>query len=401
MTTSERYILHNFDPAPKHFFRNASMLEQTHAVDARTGEEVAVPDVDILTAGIPCVDESSLNQGGRKTRKGFRKGKGATGKCWKHLKGYVTKHKPKIVVVENVRGLQHKVASASSSTSALDSITNDMAELGYVHVMLPMDAVESFLPQTRYRIYLVFVRNDVQDIAAQPLSKFGVRSGCLQTFADGVLDALKGYAAPLLEFLNGLDKNAPVLPDTLDEFDICVPERRVRQMTTRANHSKYSDDSDDDGGGSDSASSSSSSVEQKCVDWLDRHKKYYLDHDMRWPSCLPAAFFAIPGAMTMIRGLSPRQLDALSFHIKRHGACDSDIPMVFDLSQGIHRLPFDLDKSPCVCPNSILVLVSSKVVHLLTAEEMLKLQGVFIDEFDKPLNISAGRKRKRSKAEAS
>ena len=137
----QAYIERNF--APPILFRDAEQLQFDIATTAY-GAEVPVPGgVDILIAGTSCKDASSLNN----HKQDLRFGSGESTRTYRGMLGWVTKHRPGIVVLENVCGAPWRL------------MCEDFNEIGYqATYRQDLDTKKYYCPQTRTRGYLVAMR---------------------------------------------------------------------------------------------------------------------------------------------------------------------------------------------------------------------------------------------------
>lgn len=114
------------------------------------GNKNILPDIDSLMFGFPCNDYSSVG-----------KQKGLNG-CYGPLYSYGVKamraYKPKVFVAENVDGL-----SSANEGYALVKILKEFADSGY-HITPNLYKFEEYgVPQTRHRIIIVGIRNDLYE----------------------------------------------------------------------------------------------------------------------------------------------------------------------------------------------------------------------------------------------
>lgn len=114
-----------------------------------------MPTADILLGGFPCQDFSSS---GPKT--GLS---GERGKLYKALTRYMHCHRPKIVVGENVPHLGRLAGGAY-----LNHILNDFEAAGYSFEVWDIHCPSYGLPQSRRRLFLVGVRNDLSGFPIRP-----------------------------------------------------------------------------------------------------------------------------------------------------------------------------------------------------------------------------------------
>lgn len=124
--------------------------------DVRTLEIPQVSDLDILTAGFPCQPFS--NAGNRRGLKDSR------GSLYEMCLEYVRQLRPKIVLLENVRGI---LTIQGRRGKLIEDICGALAEMGYqVHFKL-VDAADYGVPQHRLRVFIMAV--------AEPVAPSGFR----------------------------------------------------------------------------------------------------------------------------------------------------------------------------------------------------------------------------------
>ncbi|KAK7207152.1 hypothetical protein BZA70DRAFT_270604 [Myxozyma melibiosi] len=131
----QAYIERNFKPPV--LFRDVVELGEDEAMTAY-GSMVTVPgDIDILIAGTSCVDFSTLNN-----LKKTLEDQGESGRTYRGMCRYVTKHNPTIVVLENVCG------------APWTDIVGHFEEMGYDAQSVKLDSKDYYIPHTRNRVYL-------------------------------------------------------------------------------------------------------------------------------------------------------------------------------------------------------------------------------------------------------
>lgn len=114
-----------------------------------------LPSAEVLTGGFPCQDFSSS---GSKT--GF---KGQRGQLYKVLSRYMRQHRPKIVIGENVPHLARLRGGIY-----LKTILREYAEEGYSFDVWDLYAPDYGLAQSRRRLFLIGVRNDLIGFPVKP-----------------------------------------------------------------------------------------------------------------------------------------------------------------------------------------------------------------------------------------
>ncbi|KAJ1020386.1 hypothetical protein NDA13_005705 [Ustilago tritici] len=139
----QAYIERNFSPPI--LFRDVTELGGKKAHTAY-GALVHVPgDVDILIAGTSCVDYSHLNN----SKKGLNDG-GESGRTFRGMLQWVMRHKPILVILENVKN--------APWVGVAETI---VAEAGYdVGFSNTFDTKNYYIPHTRQRGYLLACRNN-------------------------------------------------------------------------------------------------------------------------------------------------------------------------------------------------------------------------------------------------
>lgn len=116
--------------------------------------------IDILTGGFPCQD---LSHAGKRLglRPGTRSG------LWEHMAYAIDRLRPRLVIIENVRGLLSADAhsdlerdcwcmgeTAGSPLRALGAVLGDLAELGFDARWTSIRAAEAGAPHGRLRVFI-------------------------------------------------------------------------------------------------------------------------------------------------------------------------------------------------------------------------------------------------------
>ncbi len=111
-------------------------------------DEKDIPNFDILLAGFPCQPFSIAGY-----RKGFEDTRGT---LFFHIARIINYHKPKIVFLENVKGL--KTHNKGQTYKVIEHTLN---ELGYNVYTKVLNAKDYGVPQNRERIYIIGFRENV------------------------------------------------------------------------------------------------------------------------------------------------------------------------------------------------------------------------------------------------
>lgn len=124
---------------------------ETPSGDITTIETVSVPDLDILLAGFPCQPFSSIGR-----REGFAHP--TQGTLFFDVQRFIADKKPQAFLLENVKGLVTHDGGATLST-----IIEVLVELGYRVWAKVLNAVDYGVPQSRERIYIVGIKNEIAE----------------------------------------------------------------------------------------------------------------------------------------------------------------------------------------------------------------------------------------------
>jgi DNA (cytosine-5)-methyltransferase 1 len=154
-----------FDSAPsrilEHHFPGVPNYGDINQVDFR-----AIEPVDILTGGFPCQD---LSLAGKRAglKDGTRSG------LWSEFARAIEEIRPRMVVIENVRGLLSANAEngmeypdevvgnlrGRSPLRAIGAVLGDLADLGYDAKWTGVRAADAGAPHNRFRIFIVAFPN--------------------------------------------------------------------------------------------------------------------------------------------------------------------------------------------------------------------------------------------------
>ncbi|KAJ3177421.1 hypothetical protein HDU87_004440 [Geranomyces variabilis] len=138
----QAYIERNF--APPLLFRDICDLGNDFAPTAYGALRVVPGNVDVLVSGTSCVDFSNLNN-----QKKSLTDKGESGKTFRGMMRYVAKHRPSIIIMENV-------CSAEWKTEIVPAIEKENYHVLTVH----LDTKLYYIPHTRTRGYLFAVAKE-------------------------------------------------------------------------------------------------------------------------------------------------------------------------------------------------------------------------------------------------
>jgi DNA (cytosine-5)-methyltransferase 1 len=110
----------------------------------------SIPKAEVLIGGFPCQEFSSCGPlGGLESERG---------RLYQTLITYMNRHRPVIVVGENVINLERM-----DNGAVLEIIKTDLAKVGYKVEVWKVFAPDYGVPQRRARLFFICVRNDIQE----------------------------------------------------------------------------------------------------------------------------------------------------------------------------------------------------------------------------------------------
>ena len=116
--------------------------------DLRTRDNKSAPCVDVYHAGFPCQSFSTAGKG-----RGMRDPRGA---LVLNILQYIQLQSPKVVILENVRGL------VTRHRDVLDMVTKRLKKFGYNVYWQVLNAKDHGLPHNRERLFIVGIRVDCE-----------------------------------------------------------------------------------------------------------------------------------------------------------------------------------------------------------------------------------------------
>ncbi|KAJ3734990.1 hypothetical protein DFJ43DRAFT_63932 [Lentinula guzmanii] len=134
----QAYIERNFHPPL--LFRDVCELGNDKAHTAYGALATVPGNVDLLVAGTSCVDYSNLNN-----EKQDIDANGESGRTFRGMMGWVTKHRPPVVILENV------------CSAPWDRVKEKFEKHDYSAFHIRVDTKQYYIPHTRTRVYLIAV----------------------------------------------------------------------------------------------------------------------------------------------------------------------------------------------------------------------------------------------------
>jgi SNF2 family DNA or RNA helicase/site-specific DNA-cytosine methylase len=321
----QQYIARNFDPET--LFRDAENMGDDFAPNVY-GNLKEIVRCDVLVAGTSCKDCSSLNA----HKQDLREGRGESTRTYRGMLRYVTKHRPTIVVLENVSGAPWK------------HMVNDFHSIGYDSSFTRADTKKYGLPQTRCRGYLVAIaRTDEQQGTSDTVAaEWVLLMKNMQTTLDTTVD----------QYLFAPDH--PIIQGLRHRWSTYTPFRNVAWVRCQARHAKIRIEEN-------------LGFERWLTNWQENVRPHFLD--MFWNDY----FNTIQ---------TNRVFDLLEINFLRElkqTGCDARFKaIVWDLSQNPDRgsrAKFGL--TGCLTPRGMMFL--TKRGGPIVGAEMLSLQGLPAD----------------------
>jgi DNA (cytosine-5)-methyltransferase 1 len=135
---------------------NLNLNTNAHVSDLSKVPTSELPIAQILTGGFPCQDFSSS---------GLKKGMSTErGQLFTVLRDYMKLHKPLIAVGENVPFLEKL-----DNGIALKTIKKEFEKVGYKVQVWKIYCPDYGLPQSRTRLFIICVRNDIEGFPDHPV----------------------------------------------------------------------------------------------------------------------------------------------------------------------------------------------------------------------------------------
>lgn len=131
--------------AQKTYFENFNILPEG---DITKIDESTIPEHDILCAGFPC---QAFSISGKQS--GFED---ARGTLFFDVARIINEKKPKLVFMENVRNF-----ASHDNGKTIEVVKQTLFELGYTFDYALLNSSDFGLPQSRQRIYMIAIRNDL------------------------------------------------------------------------------------------------------------------------------------------------------------------------------------------------------------------------------------------------
>ena len=160
--------------------------ENKNLGDIRKVDIDSLPNVDMITHGSPCQDFSVAG-----SQKGANEGSGTRSSLMWHTVQIIEKTNPKYVIWENVRNVL-----SDNHIHNFKKYKEKLRQLGYTNKAKVINAKHWGIPQNRVRIFVVSIRNDINQDFKFPISSL---EGQQSLFNDNVIDVSTPHLKELLE----------------------------------------------------------------------------------------------------------------------------------------------------------------------------------------------------------
>jgi len=152
-----QFLLENH-PSMKHLFADVAEVGSGTATDVKTGMTIrtsTIP-VDLLAAGFSCKNASSCHPNRADYASCLVDESGSTGATWGSVARVITRLRPALLFLENVRGLTHSVADSSGTRQPpqVRIVENFLTESGYRWEWDVLSPHFFSIPQRRERWWL-------------------------------------------------------------------------------------------------------------------------------------------------------------------------------------------------------------------------------------------------------
>ncbi|MFC2135319.1 DNA (cytosine-5-)-methyltransferase [Bacteroidota bacterium] len=141
-----------YDPKIANIFED-NFNQKCDTRDIKEVDSTDIPDHDILVGGFPCVTFSIVAQNPK--RLGYKDEKG---QLYKEMARILRDKQPKAFIAENVRGIL-----SANNHEAFPLILNEFRKTGYRIYSKLINAAQFGVPQKRQRVFIIGIRNDIED----------------------------------------------------------------------------------------------------------------------------------------------------------------------------------------------------------------------------------------------
>ena len=150
---------------PRYIFADVAELKNDEAMDLLSHAMVRIPKVEVATVGFVCKTLSGLNNtdGAKTGRKAcIETGEEKTGKAFADSIAWMARHRPKVVLLENVTKTLKMTADGLPNSANMKAIVDKMKSAGFLVFPVDMNCKDLGIPQNRPRMW--FIALDVETV---------------------------------------------------------------------------------------------------------------------------------------------------------------------------------------------------------------------------------------------
>ena len=136
-------------------FTEVSMLRNTKAPDARTGELKMVPGCNFFHYGFSCLGITRLNSHRVENKGCTRRGEQSTGLTFEDGFAYIVRFRPKISILENLQDIESTYETDEGPTSDKAFVIEKFEKENFTVVFVKVDARDTGSPKALRRAYFV------------------------------------------------------------------------------------------------------------------------------------------------------------------------------------------------------------------------------------------------------
>jgi site-specific DNA-cytosine methylase len=173
----KRLFISRMFPSLDSLFVNVFNLNGERSVSSKTAGAVEVrqvPSVTLFVCGFSCTSISPLNPHSKQHRAAGFKSSSQTASTYQGQLKYIKKHRPLIVINENVESLNWASSDTSSEgtpTSMLDQVLQTYRRIGYKAMYKLTNPIHLGMPQSRPRYYIMAFDSDALEHADLVLAR--------------------------------------------------------------------------------------------------------------------------------------------------------------------------------------------------------------------------------------
>jgi len=345
------FLMRHYESSDTLFVYDNADLQIAHVKDAKGQQRDGQPQVDILTCGIVCKDISGLNNKGKTERNAA----GKSGSSLHGLLGYIRcctfDKRPRVLILECVARLGHHRQVDPDARAGTSFIHDELTKLGYVGEWANVDAKQFYLPQSRPRVYGLFLLMQSTNMSEE----------CRAARQRSVTEAM--------QLIRRMQPRGP--PESL-----CAVLSRTPRVL--------------DAGVKSTDSTAGPSWETNPAEWPKDGPKWPKDHAAyvkdkglaQMASKSYAKFFAAARGVLQPRAIEATWLKILTVQQATGIDVNKDL-IVATAGASIEYIQVKKDMFPCVTPHMTMVISEKGQLRLASGFDALAVQGVQSEEVAK------------------